>query len=143
MKKVFEEEAQSQMKQIVQMIFDESPDLGAIIWTQYSPYFNDGDECVFSVHEISFTNATEPDDLDEIHCECYDGNNPDIWAADLYDYKHSHEDKKKNISIDLLEYFNEFIQNSDIEDVMEMMFGNHVKVIATRDGFNIEQYDHE
>jgi hypothetical protein len=33
-------------------IFAQSPNLYMITWTQYAPYFNDGDPCEFSVHEM-------------------------------------------------------------------------------------------
>jgi hypothetical protein len=35
------------------------------------------------------------------------------------------------------------IQSSEFEDVMLAMFDNHSKVIATRDGFDVEEYDHD
>lgn len=31
-------------------LFDANPKLESFSWTQYSPYFNDGDECTFSAH---------------------------------------------------------------------------------------------
>ncbi len=34
-------------------LFEEYPFLGAIAWAQYTPYFNDGDPCVFSTGEIT------------------------------------------------------------------------------------------
>lgn len=31
--------------------FNEHPDIHALSWRQYTPYFNDGDPCVFGVRE--------------------------------------------------------------------------------------------
>jgi len=31
-------------------IFKKHPELESFSWTQYTPYFNDGDECVFNAH---------------------------------------------------------------------------------------------
>ena len=31
-------------------LFDSFPELESFRWTQYTPYFNDGDECVFRAH---------------------------------------------------------------------------------------------
>jgi len=31
-------------------LFEKYPDIESISWTQFSPYFNDGEECTFSVH---------------------------------------------------------------------------------------------
>ena len=36
-------------------LFIEYPEIGKIEWTQYTPYFNDGDPCVFGVGELAFT----------------------------------------------------------------------------------------
>lgn len=32
-------------------VFDKYPEIEAFKWNQYTPYFNDGDECTFGVHE--------------------------------------------------------------------------------------------
>ncbi len=36
---------------VLQPIFDANPTLEAVRWTQYTPYFNDGEPCVFGVNE--------------------------------------------------------------------------------------------
>jgi hypothetical protein len=35
------------------------------------------------------------------------------------------------------------IGSSEMEDIMLEMFGDHVKVVATRNGFDVEDYDHD
>ena len=142
----FQTEAQAQLKEIVQLIFEASPDLGAIIWTQYSPFFNDGDECIFSVHEVTITNATDEEDLGEVRWGEYGGDNKDIWAAEMYYSvgKWTMEQKaERRVALDLIDFFDGFIQNSDMSDVMEDMFGNHVQVTATREGFQVNEYSHD
>lgn len=39
----------------VQSFFDACPEITSIFWTQYTPYFNDGESCEFSVHELHYT----------------------------------------------------------------------------------------
>jgi hypothetical protein len=39
--------------------------------------------------------------------------------------------------------FSKAVGSSEMEDVMQAMFGDHVKVIATREGFDVEDYDHD
>lgn len=39
----------------VHSFFDACPEITSIHWTQYTPYFNDGDSCEFSVHELHYT----------------------------------------------------------------------------------------
>ena len=38
--------------QIATSAVNEHPTIGMLCWAQYTPYFNDGDECVFSVRDI-------------------------------------------------------------------------------------------
>lgn len=35
-------------------LFEACPEIESVYWTQYTPYFNDGDSCEFSVHESHF-----------------------------------------------------------------------------------------
>jgi hypothetical protein len=46
----------------VQSFFDACPEIESIFWTQYTPYFNDGDSCEFSVHELHYTVEGLPSD---------------------------------------------------------------------------------
>jgi hypothetical protein len=39
--------------------------------------------------------------------------------------------------------FSRMICSSEMEDVMKAMFGDHVKVVATREGFDVDDYDHD
>jgi len=41
-------DAQNLILQGLQEVFNEEPSLQSISWTQYTPYFNDGDACEFS-----------------------------------------------------------------------------------------------
>jgi hypothetical protein len=47
------------------------------------------------------------------------------------------------VDIQSITKFSGIIQSSEMEGVMEAMFGNHVRVVATRDGFDVEEYDHD
>lgn len=54
MRKAHMKSIQTDFNEIIKLFFDECPKIQAVIWTQYTPYFNDGDECVFSVNEPYF-----------------------------------------------------------------------------------------
>ena len=45
------EAAKVALKDGFRLIFEEYPFLGRVAWAQYTPYFNDGDACVFGVNE--------------------------------------------------------------------------------------------
>lgn len=148
LKKKFSETAQESLKKITKEVFDSSPGLNAIIWTQYQMYFNDGDECTFSVHDAAYTNAIGHQ-LDDI-CGSYEyeGEDESVWFADsLYDFKnwekYHPEHPYPDVNIEMLELFSKFIREDEMEDVMKDIFGNHVRIIATRDGFDVQEYDHD
>lgn len=151
--KKFREEAAEIFKQSVRVLFNSSPDLQLITWTQYTPYFNDGEECVFSVNSPTFSNATG-DDVHDIEYGEYDGDNPDVWAVE--DVKHvltssyaGYADLRRVLSqaqlnVKMMSKFAEIIQSSWMEDCMKSSFGDHVKVSIDRAlNISIEEYDHD
>lgn len=64
MRKAHMAELQGDFNQIIKLFFEECPKVQAVVWNQYTPYFNDGDECVFSVNSPTF--ITKNFDLDDL-----------------------------------------------------------------------------
>lgn len=48
--------------------FDICPEVESVFWTQFTPYFNDGEACEFSVHELHFTLVGDEE------CDDYEGS---------------------------------------------------------------------
>lgn len=155
--KKFQETAQGLFKETTKDFFEKNSGIKAIVWTQYTPFFNDGDTCEFSVNEPVFTNA-EREDLEYVNpWGEYEGENEKIWVCETYSIVHLYDDGRpwlddtreaikesgQTIDIKACDLFSRMIQSADFEPVMEAMFGNHVKVIATKDGFDVEEYDHD
>jgi hypothetical protein len=150
--RTFKEEIQTKLKtefkKSISTLFEQNPKLNAIVWTQYTPYFRDGDPCVFSVGEVSFTNATG-DDLNDISYGEYDGENEDVVCLSTYTSLDSTwiDEKTKvyaeEIDFNLCVQLGKLMESDEMEGVMLATFGDHVKVIATRDGFDIQEYDHD
>lgn len=148
----FQTEARAIFKETFKLFFEKSPGVKAVIWTQYTPYFNDGEECVFSVNDPTFTNATG-DDVHEVNYGEYEGDNEGVWAAELYlltgntewarNIQASVEKAGGGVDTKACRQLAEMIQSSTMEDLMKTMFGNHVKVIATEEGFSVDDYDHD
>lgn len=154
-KKEFQEKALQTFKELMVDFFNENPGIKAVKWAQYSPYFNDGEECVFSVNSPTFTNA-EGEDLDEVSVYGdYDGDNDEIWATDnisyvLGDSGKKYYEKEQNlinsgggINVEYCNYFSELIQSSELEDIFYDTFGNHAQVTVTKDGIDVDDYDHD
>ena len=136
----FRKNAQEAFKIVTKEFFDANPKINSIIWIQYTPYFNDGAECTFAVNEPSFSNALGADIDDICAGDSYEGYKEDIFAIS---YWCEEEAKDLGLNINAIKDFTDVIMTSEMEDVMRMMFGSHVKVIATRDGFDVEEYDHD
>ena len=109
------EESKAAFKEMSAGIFAEFPAVERFSWTQYTPYFNDGDECTFSVN-----------------------SDPKINDVDCYD---SDEDKK-GIPDGAFKSVRKLIESID-EPAMKEMFGDHCKVIVTREGVTVEEYSHD
>lgn len=106
----------------IKTYFDEFPDLKAVSWTQYTPHFNDGEPCTFgSQHEWpDFAFGALPEDLDDA----------DAWEES--------EGKNPAAEKKLLEFLKAFE-----DDDMLQMFGDHARVIVTRRGVKVREYDHD
>lgn len=103
------------------------PDIKAIGWTQYTPYFNDGEECIFGVHGLHASAKDERDDSlygdgwEEIYSKVADGFSPESWKA--------------------LQELEAALSGGEPE--LKAAFGDHVQVIVTKDGVDVEEYEHD
>jgi len=148
----FQTEAQAMFKETMKDFFDKNTGITALKWTQYTPYFNDGEPCEFRVNSVTFTNAS-PEELDNVtHYGEYEGEDETVWAAEGISYtlksKYHVNDAAKiratgGIDVDSCDLIDKMIQSSEMEEIMQEMFGDHVQITATRDGFNVEDYDHD
>ena len=136
----FQKTAQELFKQTTKEFFELNPKVTAIVWTQYTPYFNDGDTCEFNVNDATFTNAPDPHN---VRWGEYDGDEEvaedgsEIFAWEGWG------DCPAGLNEDACNSFSRMICSSEMEDVMKAMFGDHVKVVATREGFDVDDYDHD
>lgn len=125
------------------------PGVTAIGWLQFTPHFNDGDACVFSVREINFR-------LDsEVFGDLNDGDawgfpHEENWVSeyDIYSYPERDNWRLKLYEINGVstEYLREAFTlwpQSAIEQVAHANFGDHARVIATSEGFDVEYLEHD
>lgn len=149
------EEMQAKMKAqfdvIVKDFFKIVPKMKAIAWAQYSPYFNDGDECVFSVNDVSvlsfvpeyvsydYDDEDEEDYDEEDETENSEEKEPRIIIGDYYSNSNEHMVTEKELKA--CKAVQEFISQN--EDLMHDLYGNHVGVIITENGAKVSDYDHD
>lgn len=140
LQKKFQTTAQALFKETTKEFFDKNPNVTGIVWTQYTPYFNDGDTCEFGVNDATFTNAPDPENIrwDEYEGDeetAADGSEIFTWGG--------WGDVPEGLNVEMCRAFSRMICSSEMEDVMKAMFGDHVKVVATREGFDVDDYDHD
>lgn len=167
------EYCKSKFGETAKVLFDAYPRLKSFGWTQYTPYFNDGDECTFSAHtsdaDINEFNEYDSDEGDLIKgenlyaiSEKYVGktleNEEEVRQNQAYvadggyeHYKNAkigeygyvvNPQKYDEEAFQIVSNVKAFLQNFD-DDILKAMFGDHVKVIVTRDGVNTEEYNHD
>lgn len=133
----------AKMKDVFKAFFDSYPEVKTIHWTQYAPYFNDGDECVFGVNQPYFT-RTEHAELEDREHAWGEGDDgiieTRVWDEVSRRYVAANIDP--NLIRDM-DTFTGILQSGVNEAVMQAMFGNHVWVKAHRDGFEVDDYDHD
>lgn len=158
MKRQFRLEAADLFKIVTKEFFEKNPGITAMYWTQYTPYFNDGDVCEFRVNEVHFTNCPL-DSLDDINSwGDYEGDDDSVISVNsnidyILESEHSYYKKNKeglkklideeNIDISLIKSFANIVESPEMEDVMLELFGDHVSVMVTRDGFTAEDLKHD
>jgi len=117
--------AQAAFTEALMEPFDKFPELESFSWTQYTPWFNDGDECVFSVH-------TDPEMIYINDQKLYDYD----WNSDTRKYEPEWVSDAADMVGNILESFDE----SDLK----WIYDDHVRVTIYRDGTaEVENYSHD
>lgn len=153
LKQKFQQEGQALFKDAFLEFFDKNPNINAVMWNQYTPYFNDGDECVFSVTGPRFTNAKD-DDLNDISSYGeYEGENETIWVTDGTSeltsdrpYYKKTQDKvaaSGGVDIDSCIFLEKLFLDDAMEEILKALFDDHNHIIATRSGFDVSEYEHD
>jgi len=127
------------------------PHVVNVRWEQYTPYFNDGDACVFGTHEF----VVLLDNSDEEDGDYGDGY---LDAYSLYRYKEgfdwtSGEEGREyrygvgDASVDTTEIYKALQHVGEIVDhhysVLSDKFGDPAQVVYDGESFNVEYYDHD
>ena len=154
LQKHFREEAKGMFANFVSEFFKTYPKVNAFAWTQYTPHYNDGEECTFRVNDYGMVYGFTPEAFEELEFEANDlGWGSDVIANEegtaemvigeymsaTYNAWRAYRDeqlKKPKAALDKL-----FAALGD--DVFLSLFDNHVLVIVTRDGVDVQEYDHD
>lgn len=138
--KAMSEIGEQGVKDRLKRFFADVPEAIQVGWLQYTPYFNDGDPCVFSLHSIGirFDKDFMPSD------ESYSDNDW-LWYG-TYKVKNFAEglnppSARANEVVALCQSLEDDIKSS--KDLLEIVFGDHIKITATPNAIVVEEYDHD
>lgn len=137
-------------------IFIKYPHLEQIGFRAYTPYFNDGDACEYSVGEYHYKIKNIPefgivdDDDDE---DCYFDNWPylGMFVGEFgTKIEGTHGYKKDDNGYHVLTKHNalyrdlcDLEQITSDEELCRQIYGDHVQVIVTPIYISVEEYDHD
>lgn len=159
--------------------FERNPGVHGFRWTQYTPYWMDGEECEFSANEpeleITPQDGRSPDgqqglvkrkthylaEIEKARAFMQGGEAVAGHHARMRSYSQRDIDRAEaeiarvdavidkaggleaytRITDDFL-VISRFIQSIQDSD-LELIFGDHVQVFVTKDGVEVEKYDHD
>lgn len=115
----------------------ENPEVKTIRFMAFTPYFNDGEECVYRIGEFTL----------ELHDEFRKLWLEEKFANEKFDFKYEgHEDYLKESIPDAMrarKNLREFRKSMQLNDLFKIVLGDHVKVEADLEGITVEPYtDH-
>lgn len=110
-------------------LFQQYPQLKSVSWTQYTPYFNDGEECRFSVNR----------DLSINGFDSYDSDKDSANLQQHSDKNASTYDKNAAACVKAVTKFYEAFD----DDVFKELFDDHVEVTVTAKGVTTSDYEHD
>lgn len=158
------------LKEYFLEIFEKFPELKAVRWAQYTPYFNDGDPCEFGICDPYFIidgfgseSSWEDEDEDESGNPLYyigawslyewvpDGppikKTRSVWNAitrSYYKEEYDYQPQKKGNAHPFYETAQMIASDLQAnERLLQLSIGDHAQVTVTRDKFTIEDYQHD
>lgn len=136
MRAQFMKDGQELIKKAFTEFFNQNTKVQAVAWTQYTPYFNDGEPCVFRMNGFYAVPTELYDEAIENGCSHVDYGFCK-WSSEKTVGKHFSLLEWTKVK-DFLEVLEELP-----DELFEDMFGDHTEVVATREGFEVKEHDHD
>lgn len=133
-----------ELQPILQAVLDD-PSIVEFGWQQYTPYFNDGEPCTFSVSG-TWVRTTADEDADEDELEMWGHRSLGKIPGEFNEQTRKWEskpyegpDEARYVRCKELE---KAIEGGEFEHVLLDAFGDHAEITVCRDGIEIEFYEH-
>lgn len=127
------EQFRNDFSNISKSFFEAVPRVKSITWTQYTPYFMDGDVCEFGINDIYFATDENEDIEDYREFENNDGN----FSSSTYGLKKLVTPEEFRLCEKM-----EAIINSN-EELMKDLFDDHAIIVLRPSGTVVEEYEHD
>jgi len=129
---------------LTKTIFKEHPKLESFGWSQYTPYFNDGETCTFSANiDYIYINGQPADEADWINETKI--TNYGTWNREKRQYEGRTEVANLDYDPELAKITDEvkdFLSNFD-EDFFLSQFGDHAEITITAEGVSVDECEHD
>lgn len=129
---------------LTKTIFEDHPKVESFGWNQFTPYFNDGDTCYFSVNtdyiQINGESVDESDWINETKITNYG-----TWNREKREYEGRTEVPNLDYDPELAkatDEIREFLRNFD-NDFFLSQFGDHAEITITAEGVSVDEYEHD
>lgn len=131
-----------QLHEAFRPLFD-SGKLKTIAWQQYTPYFNDGDPCCFTVSGPLLFDAVAKFNEDD---EEYDGGDSLYFllreGVFLNEFVRQEKDKLyEKYGTDVVDTVLKLWRCLSVGDLLQQLFGEGSRVTVTAESINVEDYD--
>lgn len=137
-----------ELSPLFQAVLDD-PTIEWFGWRQYTPYFNDGEPCLFSVHGALGVGLV-PDPDNSAGTDDYDTMWEGVeYSGTLGRRNRSYEERPGEYTgPDEARYerclaLEQALESGAFDDILLKTFGDHATVIVRRTGIEVQEYSHD
>lgn len=136
------QKGQAVIDSIFHKAFRDDPSIQGFRWTQYTPYFMDGDACIFGVMDLNvMVKKDHPALQEDVAVQSYMESDDDSIVVIESHPEWGHGDLS-SASSRLYKVVHEIDLDAH-KDVLEHLFGDHAMIEVTRSGYTINEWEHD
>lgn len=138
------------LQPLLQALLDD-PTITEFGWRQYTPYFNDGEPCTFSVYGLWVRTDADQDVDDDYELEL-DGTHRSLGDEPYVSvrteqgnctWKKGPYEGPDKARYDRCHALWRALESGEFYDVLLDAFGDHASITVRRDGIEVEFYEHD
>ncbi|MEU0952815.1 hypothetical protein ABZ353_10800 [Streptomyces niveus] len=125
-------------------------------WSQYTPYFNDGDTCDFSVHYLWVRTTAEADGAVDEYGDEYSSHygldvdyHPSLgkiesdWDSEAHKFVNKRYEGPDEDRYNRCQELDRALQSGAYDNVLLEHFGDHALITVRKDVIEVEYYSHD